>query len=111
MEAKVHHKPIAARVSNIQKRHGALRIQAECSNCVLYQQKNELVGFTTASPQVTLLQELKNPPRLERYKLFNGNEFVGEMLAAFHLLEVRLLKDQSFLLIILYCSILLHIPC
>jgi hypothetical protein len=57
----------------------------------------ELVGRATASPQVKLLEDSYRPPRLERYSLFNGDEFEGEMLAAFHLLEVRFLKNLSFL--------------
>jgi hypothetical protein len=61
------------------------------------QKNNELVGRATASPQVKLLEESYSPPRLERYSLFDGDEFGGEILAAFHLLEVRLLKNLSFL--------------
>jgi hypothetical protein len=61
------------------------------------QHKKELVGRATASPQVKLLEESYSPPLLERYSLFKGEEFAGEILATFHLLEVRLLKNSSFL--------------
>jgi hypothetical protein len=55
----------------------------------LLQGKNELVGRAFALPQVSLIHETALTPRLQRYKLFNDDHFVGEILAAFHLREVR----------------------
>ncbi|KDR12334.1 otoferlin-like [Zootermopsis nevadensis] len=50
--------------------------------------KKELVGLTTAKPHVQLVGEEYNKPRLEWYKLLNGDEFTGEILAAFQLFEL-----------------------
>jgi hypothetical protein len=56
------------------------------------QRKKEIVGRSTATPHVQLAGEPYTQPRLEWFKLFNGDDLNGEILATFHLFEVGVLK-------------------
>jgi hypothetical protein len=64
------------------------------------------VGRSSATPHVKLVDESYSLPRLEWYKLFCGDEFTGEVLATFQLLEVCVLNSFSFCLGCFFCIFL-----
>ncbi|KAJ8383948.1 hypothetical protein AAFF_G00213170 [Aldrovandia affinis] len=57
--------------------------------------KAEYLGSTVAAPVVTLSDEIYSPPQLEYSPLFCGSQSGGDLLAAFELLQIPELGEES----------------